>query len=214
MNKENIKIKDGYKEFFELFPKEDFLKFGLENIIPIPKEKAKNAWIELLQRINSKANDLYVRSSGRNGNGNEILKKLYKDVFGININFDPTNNNEPAKLLQELTGFKKNKTIFNYQVSHPFGNTKNVFCFTAPWNVVFIPKILDPFTGHEAKGDEVNEFTKKFKSKIYRLYEKEIISYNHEMKKYSKPISDWVKENVDNKMQVSIKKDFDQIQKF
>ena len=86
--------------------------------------------------INNKSDNLFIRSSGRNGRGNNNFKKFYKDVFGLEINFDETNNNRPTQLLGKSTLYKKNKNIFNYQISHVFGNTKNVFCFIASWNLI------------------------------------------------------------------------------
>jgi len=85
-----------------------------------------------------------------------------------------------------LTGYAKDKIskfeeIRNYQISHVFGRTKNVYAFTAPWNIVYLPKIIDPFTGHEAKGDMVNEYTALFQKKIYIYFEKLIDQFNEIM---------------------------------
>ena len=135
---------DSYLQFFSLIPKQTFFDFGIRNIIYADKGKSFKEWKALKQKIYDKHEELYVRASGRNGAGNNILSSLYKDIFGINIKFDPTNNQKPTITIQELTGHKKNKTIQNYQVSHVFGRTKNVFCFTAPWNIIFIPKLIDP----------------------------------------------------------------------
>ena len=157
---------NSYEQFFDLFPKDNFFDFGLNNIITIDFDKATIEWEELVQRVKNKSSDLYVRSSGRQGTGNDTLKALYRDVFEININIDKTNNQKPKRMLQNLTGYRVNKTIFNYQISHVYGRTKNVYCFTAPWNTIFIPKIIDPFTGHEAKGSFVNEFQLLMRNKI------------------------------------------------
>ena len=173
------KIIDGYKQFFELFSQDVFFNFGLNNIIPIEKNIAKSEWKKLLDKISKKSNDLYVRDFGRIGAGNQVLTKFYKELFNLNINFDQTNNNKPTQLLQNLTGYRKNKTIFNYQVCHVFGNTKNVFCFTSPWNIVFIPKIIDPFTGHESKGDYVDKFQRLFRNKVCSMFLDEITEYNN-----------------------------------
>ena len=140
------KILDSYQQFFEIVSKDKFFEFGLANIIHINIQDVKTEWINLLERIKNRSTDLYVRNSGRNGTGNALLTQLYLDVFKLKINYDQTNNNQPSMLLQRLTDKRKNKNIFNYQVSHVYGRTKNVFCFTAPWNIVFIPKIIDPFT--------------------------------------------------------------------
>jgi hypothetical protein len=136
---------------------------------------------------------------------------MYNDVFGLNINFDPTNNQKPSIVIQELTSHRKNVTIANYQVSHVFGRTKNVYCFTAPWNIVFIPKIIDPLTGHEAKGDFVDEFQALFRQKVADTFRDQIHEYNDIMARYEKKISDWASHNVRPNLIESIKKDFSAI---
>jgi len=87
-----------------------------------------------------------------------------------------------------LTNYSKIKTsnktqIINYQVSHLFGKTKNPLLFTSPWNIAYIPKYLDPFTGHETKGKHSSDF-KIMMNEIIQLRFKEFIrDYNFEIKK-------------------------------
>ena len=206
-----MEIRDAYKQFFEIFPKEKFFDFGLKNIITIGKKDVCLGWKQLLKRINDCSNDLYVRDFGRNGNENNNVKKLYKEIFNIDINFDPTNNAKPKQLLQNLIDYRINKTLFNYQISHVFGNTKNVYCFTAPWNVIYIPKIIDPFTGHEAKGNYIDEFQIFFKKNIMERFKDEIIEYNEIMKKIYPKIEIWVNNNIIEKKKESYLKEFEQI---
>jgi hypothetical protein len=116
--------------------------------------------------------------------------------MGIEIKFDPTNNQQPAQLLEKNTIYKRNKNIFNYQVSHVFGNTKNVYCFTATWNIVYIPKIVDPFTGHEATGEYKDEFKKLFEKNIIRKFNSEIKEYNKIMDEIYPEIKKWVDKNI------------------
>jgi len=201
-------ILDAYQQFFAYVKKEDFFKFGLENIITIDNNVVSRLWKLLLSDIKNKGKDLYVRSFGRNGSGNESIIKLYKDVMGIEINFDPTNNQQPTQLLEKNTIYKKNKNIFNYQVSHVFGNTKNVYCFKAPWNVIYIPKIVDPFTGHEAKGKYIDEFKKLFNEYIIRKFNNEINEYNKIMKELYPKIENWTKNNIVEKDRKNILKEF------
>jgi len=99
-------------------------------------------------------------------------------------------------------------TIANFQVSHVFGRTKNVYCFTAPWNIVFIPKIIDPLTGHEAKGGFVEEFQSLFRQKVIQTFHDQIQEYNDIMARYEKKIDDWVSRKVKANITDSIKKDF------
>ncbi|MBU2098557.1 MAG: hypothetical protein KKD00_07325 [Gammaproteobacteria bacterium] len=105
-------------------------------------------------------------------------------MFGNeHVAVDPTNNAIPTKIIRDLTGYSKSpsarhEAIRNYQISHIFGRTKNVYTFTAPWNMVYLPKIIDPFTGHEAKGDMVDEYQAIFQQRSYARFEPLIEDYN------------------------------------
>ena len=82
---------------------------------------------------------------------------------------------------------KKNDSrelIRNYQVSHIFGRTKNPFLFTAPWNIVWKPKLLDPLTGHESKGDLHEKYKAEFLSKSREKYSDFIFEYNQKARLY------------------------------
>ncbi len=43
---------------------------------------------------------------------------------------------------------------------------------------MYIPKILDPFTGHEAKGEAVEEFTKLFQRMVFDRFKEQIEDFN------------------------------------
>ena len=90
-----------------------------------------------------------------------------------------TNNAVPQKCIVRSTGLKRNTDIFNYQVSHIWGHTKNVFLFESPWNICYAPKIMDPFTGHETKGTWPQEYQQLFLSKALDLYRPFIDDYNN-----------------------------------
>ena len=90
-----------------------------------------------------------------------------------------TNNAVPQKCIVRSTGLKRNTDIFNYQVSHIWGLTKNVFLFESPWNICYAPKIMDPFTGHETKGTWPQEYQQLFLSKALDLYRPFIDDYNN-----------------------------------
>ncbi|OGO86193.1 MAG: hypothetical protein A2Y22_08780 [Clostridiales bacterium GWD2_32_59] len=105
---------------------------------------------------------------------------MYKYLFkNNNVKKDPTNNSEPQKIISELTNYIRNENIFNYQVSHIFGRTKNIFLFEAPWNIAFVPKVMDPFTGHESTGVLQKEYKEKFQSHASKLYAEFIEEYNY-----------------------------------
>lgn len=178
-------IKDGYDEFFEYFKisKEDFVSYGIKNLLLCNVDKAYAEWKDLKLRIATNQ-DVYIRGYGRNASSTNLFFKLYQHLLSNeNIRKDPTNNAVPSKLIQEWTGFSKlksakNNHIQNYQVSHIFGMTKNPYLFAAPFNIFFIPKIFDPFTGHEAKGDIVDLFTEKIRGLALQKFEPIIEEYN------------------------------------
>ncbi|MGP4061463.1 hypothetical protein [Halobacillus sp. H74] len=182
---------DGYKMFMEKFniSDEQMIQFGIEETLTIPDHEVKSEWSILKENVYHGNNKVYVRGYGRDARGTEQYLKLYKELFGHN-NFykDPTNNAEPTKLLKRLTGYarqekpsSKYKRIRNFQVSHIFGKTKNPFLFTAPWNIVYVPKIMDPFTGHESKGELTEKFQKRFLSYFHSHFSDYIDDYNELM---------------------------------
>jgi len=178
-------MRDSYERFFSkgYLKKEQFFAFGLDETIYAPYEKTELEWENLKQRVKSNQT-VYIRGFGRNTGGTHLFLALYAKLFhNTSIKKDPTNNAEPTKLIRELTGYSKSphskfESIRNYQVSHIFGRTKNVLAFTAPWNIVYTPKMLDPFTGHEAKGLMVAEFTKLFQQQGYARFAKLIDDFN------------------------------------
>jgi len=170
---------DSYEKFLTKYvSKEDFFDFGLSETIYISIDKVQEEWSNLKNRI-FENESVFIRGFGRDAAGTHLFLEFYEKVFqNNNIVKDPTNNQQPTKLLESLTGLKKNKDIRNYQVSHIFGRTKNIFTFTAPWNIVFMPKLLDPFTGHEAKGEMIDEYQKLFQQQSYDKFKPFIDEFN------------------------------------
>lgn len=178
-------MRDSYERFFSqgYISKDQFFEFGLSETIYAPLDKAESAWKELKNRVHSNQ-QVFIRGFGRNSNGTHLFQAFYADVLKNNqVTVDPTNNAQPTKLIRDLTGYSKTKSskhepIQNYQISHIFGRTKNVFAFTAPWNIVYMPKMLDPFTGHEAKGSMIDEYKDLFQKQSFKHFEPLINDYN------------------------------------
>lgn len=178
-------MRDSYLRFFSKtrITKEDFFKFGLAETIYSPLGKAETEWLELKRKIQNNE-EVFIRGFGRDANGTYLYKKFYTALTGNQKIFkDPTNNAVPTKIIAELTGYAKSKRknyelIRNYQVSHLFGKTKNIYAFAAPWNIAYIPKLIDPFTGHEAQGEFVDEFTRLFQMQAFEKFEHLILDFN------------------------------------
>ena len=205
-------MKDGYIDFFNEFKisSEDFIRYGLNAIVVADKKLVSENWNSLKGKIINNE-EVFVRGYGRDALGTDLNLNFYEDLLNNNkIKKDPTNNSYPTKLIEELTGLKKGKKITNYQVSHVFGKTKNPYAFTAPWNIAFVPKIFDPFTGHESKGEITTSFTKAFQAKIYNEYEEFICEYNEIMNalKVNEIIDEFIIKNImDEKKGLKFKKD-------
>lgn len=179
-----VSVRDSYQIFFEqCVSKERLFRFGLDETILCTDASVGPAWRDLKHRAFNNG-EVYIRGFGRNSSGSHLFQQLYSYALSNeNVKIDPTNNKVPTEVLREYTGFskvrnKKYSQLRNYQVSHVFGRTKNIFAFSAPWNIVYIPKILDPFTGHEAKGEAVKEFTKLFQRMVYDRFKEEIEDFN------------------------------------
>jgi hypothetical protein len=78
-----------------------------------------------------------------------------------------------------------------------------MYLFEAPWNIVLVPKILDPLTGHEAKGDLAKDFRYAFQCRIYDKFEEFIDDYNRiieeqDIEKKCKDYSNELRKKMDN----------------
>ncbi len=178
-------MRDAYEQFFAkgYITKQQFFEFGHSETIYAPMDKAEHEWKALKNRILNN-DEVYIRGFGRDASGTQLFIDLYRSLFGQeNVTKDPTNNAEPTKMLTLLTGYSKSgkngfEHIQNYQVSHIFGRTKNIYTFTAPWNIAYIPKILDPFTGHEARGEDAREYRSLFQRQAYDRFHHMIEDFN------------------------------------
>jgi hypothetical protein len=171
---------DSYAQFLDHFgiEKTDFYSFGLDNTIFSEADKAMEQWLELKKRLLNNQT-IAIRGYGRQGKRTQLYIDLYSSLFGNkNILEDPTNNAIPKRNLRDATGYRINKNIMNYQCSHIFGCTKNPLLFEAVWNICFIPKMFDPFTGHETKGLWPKEYQKKFHQAAYARFHELIHDYN------------------------------------
>ena len=219
MKEEYQKI-DGYTEFFSFFFNEDDkekisekLWAFAENSMHMIDENKDKAWESLNNGIKTRrecsekeikeqeVTKVYVRTFGDKGNSEtkSLLECFYKYVFGNKevISFDSTNNRAPSDTLNKYTKYTKKKShkskniLFNYQVSHIFGKTLNCYAFTAPWNIVYLPKILDPFTGHESNGELTEQFTQKLQEFAKLNYKKQIEQFNKQMEKLAPKINEF-----------------------
>lgn len=178
--------RDAYTELFKMIDKKVFFEKSLNDIIYIDFEKIDEQWLKLKHDISNKK-EVYIRGYGRDAKKSDFFLEFFKILFN-NPNFkkDSTNNAQPTKLIATLTNYSKVKSgnykdknlIVNYQISHLFGKTKNPFLFNCAWNIAYVPKYLDPFTGHETQGEYSKEFKELFTSVISEKFKNYIADYN------------------------------------
>ncbi len=173
-------IIDSYQDFLAHFKidRTSFFEWGISSTVFPPIDRVSCEWENLKSRIFTNQT-VYIRGYGRDAHGTQIYKNFYAKLLGnTHVEKDPTNNAFPHRRIQQMTGLKRNNNIFNYQVSHIWGHTKNVFMFEAPWNICYTPKIMDPFTGHETHGIWPLEYQKLFIAKANELYRPFVDEYN------------------------------------
>ena len=174
------KAVDSYQEFIDYFhiSKDDLYMYGLSAVISVDEKTATEQYHIIKEKLLGNE-ELYIRGYGRNGINTRLYLDLYNMLFDNNkIKIDPTNNMVPRRNISKNTGHKINEDILNYQVSHIWGKTKNPILFESVWNICFIPRLYDPFTGHECKGGWNEEFTVLLNHYIYDKYESIISDYN------------------------------------
>lgn len=169
---------DSYEALIpDYLSKEDFFRFGIEKTIYIPDEKVKQEWKKLKENINANK-PIYMRGVKELA-GNHLFFDFYAKLFkNDQIKRDPSNTQNPAKVIETLTGYKKSKDLRNYQLASIFGRSRNIFAFTAPWNIAYIPSILDPLLSSEAKGDLALEFQAYFMRHSYEKFKPYIDDFN------------------------------------
>ncbi|MBQ7345631.1 MAG: hypothetical protein IJW45_06170 [Oscillospiraceae bacterium] len=186
MHNEPSTVKDSYQEFLSSFEidKEALYQWGITATIFPPVSAVATAWNDLKSRVFTNQR-VYIRGYGRDAHGTQLYKDLYMALLNnSHIEKDPTNNAIPHRHIQQLTGLRRNADVYNYQVSHIWGHTKNVFMFEAPWNICYTPKLIDPFTGHETKGVWPEEYQQLFIAYASEKYKTFIDEYNQLMQEH------------------------------
>tara|TARA_B110000037_G_scaffold221473_1_gene292649 strand:+ start:492 stop:1175 length:684 start_codon:yes stop_codon:yes gene_type:complete len=215
-------MRDSYQTFFEHFKIDfsDIIEFGIEiDTIYPDKNEIKSDWENLVKSVENNE-EVYIRGYGRDAHGTALYQELYRILLkNDKIKKDSTNNAKPTQLLQKITNYSKTikkdngtkRKISNYQVTHIFGRTKNPFLFTAPWNIVWKSKMLDPFTGHESKGENTTDYKNAFLKKTKELYHEYINEYNILVLKY---FTEEKIENAFNQMSLDLTVDEKTFEKF
>ena len=173
-------MKDSYQDFIDRFgiDKQSFYQFGLQSIISADVVTAEAQYQQVKEKLLNNAK-LVIRSYGGKGVHSNLYLDLYRYLFGNNnLGIDPTNNSAPRRNISAATGYRINKNLLNYQVSHIWGKTKNPILFESVWNICFVPRLYDPFTGHEASGGWNEEFIPLLNHFVFDKFEALISDYN------------------------------------
>ena len=197
-------LKGGLCDSYRLFQRyllEGKREFSVTSLISFAKkysvrtseECAFREFTKLIDALEGKTKEcvLYIRPCGRK-RMEKLFKKLYKKVFRVDVKIDRRNNSYPRKvfgrIIQGNSGIAKNpiwksaatvSSLKNFQYAHVFeSRTKNPLLFSGVWNIVLLPKIVDPLSGHEAQGRWPRMFQSKFQAFIMKDYARCIQMYN------------------------------------
>jgi len=163
--------------------KEDFFRFGLEKTIYIPDDKVEAEWQSLKKNIASNK-AVFIRGF-KSSTGMHMASDFYTKVFeNKQVKKDPSNTQNPAKIIEKLTGYKKTKDLKNYQLASVFGRSRNILAFCAPWNIVYIPSMLDPLLSAEANTALALEFKERFRKHAYEKFKPYINEFNETVSNY------------------------------
>jgi hypothetical protein len=188
-------MKDGIRDFFTRFRIDDdeFISFGIESIVLAEPQAAFTQWQLQVKEIESGQTNVFVRPFGRTGHGREHMLTFYSSCMNLKrIEFDPTNNAIPYRTFSSITKNKKGKDLINYKLSHIWGRTKNPYTFCAPWNMCYTPIFIDPFTGHESKGELSTRFASELKRLAFDRFKQSIELFNELMFKLKPSIDDYI----------------------
>lgn len=177
-------MKDSYDILVnDYIVKEDFFRFGLESTIYISDAKVKQGWQTLKQSM-SEGKPLFIRGF-KSSTTMHIASDFYTKVFNNKqIKKDPSNTQNPSKIIENLTGYKKSKELKNYQLASIFGRSRNALAFNAPWNIVYIPSIFDPLLSAEASSELAQEYQTLFKQHSYEKFKPYIDDFNKMLNNY------------------------------
>jgi len=169
---------DSYEALIgEYISKEDFFKYGLEKTIYIPQDKVEKGWKRIKDNINNNK-AIYMRGF-KDSTSTRISSIFYTAMFKNDyVKKDPSNTQTPAKLIEELSGYKKSKDLRNYQLASVFGKGRNALAFNAPWNIVYIPSILDPLLSSDSNSALAKEYQAEFQKHVYSKFKTYINEYN------------------------------------
>ena len=169
---------DSYQQFcddFHITP-EELYQFGIRRSIFATSESAWSQWQSLKRALQGES-ELRIRKYGRAANNPFIA--MYKHIFPqAQILEDSTGNAAPRAIIQRITNHTINTTIYNFEVSHVFGYTKNPLLFNAAWNFFFCPRLIDPFTGHASTGRWPEEYQPILKEAVITKFSRCISDYN------------------------------------
>ena len=180
--------RESYQEFFEAFGimPQAVCDFGMDHSVFAEQMVALAQWHELKDDLLN-GRRLHIRAD--RGNEREFLfyKRLNEYLFqndalapDYNGNYYPRRNLERA-VGWEVTIHPEGDTgvLVNYQTSHVLsGRTHNPLLYSAIWNIVFTPKIIDPFTGDEAHGPAALLFREAFMNSIRARFAECIEDFN------------------------------------
>lgn len=181
---------DSYVEFINKFcdnSNKTFMEYGISKCIFCEdtkelKEHMNKIWDGKLLKCRFIGNKVAKSSDNyKSWMENNLTYTFYNEVLKLTVSPDGSNNTEVKKMINNCEYVKKEQKILNFTISHIFGRTKNIFAFTAPWNVVYVPHMFDQLTTGKGNGQLVQIFETMLKYECIKKYRHEIKEFNKKM---------------------------------
>ncbi len=176
--------RDSYFNFLNYFEIDSilFFRWGIEAMIFPPMEQVDLEWRILKSRILN-GEVVFIGGTGKGAGRIPLYIDFYNYVFG-NKNVQKDTNNKIQIDLKNMTDLDRKNDINNYQVYSIWSRSRNIFLYEAPWNVCYIPNMIDLLLCPESKGDLPEEFRKYFLKYVRKKYWKYINDYNRIIDEY------------------------------
>lgn len=186
--------RESYSEFFSAYgiDIESLCEYGITNSVFASTKDAVAQWTRVKTDF-FENHKLPIRMADTNGEEFRFYKALYRHIFGYtSLTNDATGNYYPRANMERALGIKvtikpssETGHLVNFQTSHGFsGRTKNPLMYSSIWNIVFTPKVIDPFTGDEASGEYADAFRNAFQLAIKTRFRQCIKEFNDIVEQY------------------------------
>ena len=224
MNKQNY---NGIDALFELFHNDEKLLYDhiIKSTLFFDPEIVKKQCNKLCQDISNdiaiparysekkgvfKIRDRRIKSYSRAEQAEMSKDPLNIFIYSKNkvrVIIDGNGNAYPYSYIKEYTGHiaenKKGRTIFNYSLTHIWGNAQNPLYYSSMWNYCLMPVHLYKLTDNRSDEDIIVKINSFIKAVMFLLYDPKNLMKGMELSEIDMPekqMLDLAQQYIDNRI--------------